>query len=118
MWPRIVDTALPVRTIDIHRRICNPLCCCRIFNGRVNKIALTHYSQEDGMSDGRGGRYLALVKSGILALGVPYLQRPLFGVGRVQRLETLVARVGVTTDRQQVNVSVTDPRYLNYGGEQ
>lgn len=64
------------------------------------------------MSDRRSGGYLALVNTGILLLWISYPQRPFFRVRRVHRLETLVARVGVSTDRQQVDVSMSYPRYL------
>lgn len=63
----------------------------------------------DVMADGRGGGYLALVDTGILWLRVPYPENPLFRVERVHRLETLVARIGVTTHRQQVDVAMPHP---------
>jgi len=64
------------------------------------------------VADGRRGGYLALVDTGILPLWVAYSQDPILRVHLVHRLETLIARVRVTTDRQQVNVAMSHPRDL------
>lgn len=69
------------------------------------------------MADGRSGGYLTLVDTRVLALGVAYLERPLLGVGRVHRLEALIARVGVAADRQQVNVAMPHPGHLRQAKE-
>jgi len=64
------------------------------------------------VADGRRGGYLALVDTGILPLRVAYSQDPILRVHLVHRLETLIARVRVTTNRQQVNVAMPHPRDL------
>lgn len=69
------------------------------------------------VTDGRCGGYLALVDTGILPLRIPYSQYPFSGAHPVRRLETLVARVRVTADRQQVNVTMPHPRDLGQAGK-
>ena len=65
------------------------------------------------MTDGWCGGYLALVDTGILSLRITYSKDPLirtfFPAGYVQRVETLIARISVTTNCQQMNVAMSHP---------
>lgn len=55
---------------------------------------------------------LALVDTTIPMLRVFDLERPIVRMGVVDRSKSLVVRIRVTADREQMNVSVPDPRYL------
>lgn len=55
---------------------------------------------------------LALVDTAVPMLRVFDLERPVVRVGVVDRSKSLVVRIRVTADREQVDVSVPDPRYL------
>lgn len=64
------------------------------------------------MSDRRSRAYLTLVNPGVFPLRIPNPESPFLGVRRVDRLESLIGRVGVPADRQQVNIPVPHPRNL------
>lgn len=89
----------------------------RSFSIKELCVWLTEYGEMNPMADRWGGRYLALVDTGILFLRISYSQNPFFRVKRVQRLETLIARVSVATDCQQVNVTMPHPRNLRTNDE-
>lgn len=60
---------------------------------------------------GRGG-YLTLVDSRVSDLRILYLERPVFTRRLIDRTKSLIAGVRVPANGEQVNVSVSDPRYL------
>lgn len=64
------------------------------------------------MAEMRGGGHLTLVYSGIPVLGVLDLQRPVLGVWLMDGSESLVARVRVSADCQEVNISMAHPGHL------
>jgi len=55
---------------------------------------------------------LALVNTAVSMLRVLDLERPVVRMGIVDRSKSLVVRVRVTTNREQMDVPVPDPRYL------
>lgn len=66
------------------------------------------------MTDGWSGGYLALVDTGVFSLGISYSENPFFCVIFVQRLETLIARISIMTNCQQMDVAMSHPRDLKY----
>lgn len=67
-----------------------------------------------GGADRWCGGDLALVDTGVVALRVEDLERPVLGVRRVNGREALVARVRVAPHREQVNVPVPHPGHLQH----
>lgn len=59
-----------------------------------------------------GGGDLALVNTAVPMLRILYLERPVLRLGRMDHTKSLVVRVRVTADREQMYVPVPDPRYL------
>lgn len=55
---------------------------------------------------------LALVNTAVPMLRIFYLERPVVRMGSVDRAKSLVVRVRVTANCEQMDVSVPDPRYL------
>jgi len=55
---------------------------------------------------------LALVNPAVSMLRILDLERPVVRVGVVDRSKSLVVRVRVTANREQMDVPVPDPRYL------
>jgi hypothetical protein len=55
---------------------------------------------------------LALVNTAVSMLRVLDLERPVVRMGIVDRSKSLVVCVRVTTNREQMDVPVPDPRYL------
>lgn len=81
----------------------------------------TYDLQVDKVADVGRGRDLAFVDPTVPVLRVLDLQHPVLRVRLVDRLEALISRVGVPAHRQQVDVSVSDPRDLQQhlrGGEE
>lgn len=65
------------------------------------------------MTDGRSGRYLALVDTRILSLWISYHEDPFICMEFIMhRLETLIARVSVSTNCQQMDITMPYPRNL------
>lgn len=65
------------------------------------------------MTDGRSSGYLALVDTGILSLRVSYSENPFVCMKFIMhRLETLIARVSVSTNCQQMDITMPHPRNL------
>lgn len=59
----------------------------------------------------KGQKIKRLITSSVALLGPFNLQRPLVVLFVMSRLKSLVTRVGVTADREDVNVTMTNPRY-------
>lgn len=55
---------------------------------------------------------LALVNTAVPMLRILYLERPVVRMSVVDRSKSLVVRVCVTTNSEQMDVSVPYPRYL------
>lgn len=55
---------------------------------------------------------LALVNATVPMLRILYLQRPVLGLGGMDHAKSLVVRVRVTANREQMDVPVSDPRHL------
>lgn len=65
------------------------------------------------MTDGRSGGYLALVCTGVLSLWISYFEDPFICMKFIMhRLETLIARISVSTNCQQMNITMPHPRDL------
>ena len=78
--------------------------------GRRQK--LTDDIQSNELAAVRLGGYLTFVQSGVSGLREFDLQRPVLGRTRLDNAEPLVGRVRVSTDRQDVDVTVSDPAHL------
>ena len=57
---------------------------------------------------------LALVYTAVSVLRILYLKRPVVRMNVVNCTKSLIARVRVASNGQQVNVPVTNPRYLQH----
>lgn len=81
---------------------------------------ITDNVQEHELADGRCSRNLTLVHALVLALRVPYPQRPLLSVRGVHRLEPLIRCVRVPAHGQQMDITMSHPGHLlmEYGGVQ
>lgn len=73
---------------------------------------LTNYFQIDKITQNGLCTNLTLIHSGIAFLGPLDLQNPVVGFRVMIRLKALIAGVCVTSNGQDVNVPVTNPRYL------
>lgn len=77
----------------------------------IKKILTNNVQRDEEGAHGLRGD-LALVDSGVALLRPLHMQRPIVGVRRVHRLEPLVGRVRVPAHCQDVQVAMSDPRYL------
>jgi len=75
----------------------------------IRQLWLTNYSQTNRMTNGWSRGYLALVDTRILSLRISYSENPFFCMEYVHRLETLITRVSISADCQQVNVTMSHP---------
>lgn len=85
--------------VDVHVRPAENV-CVRFDNFEANKVRYW-----------RSGRDLALIDAGISDLHIFDLEDPVVGVVHMQSSESLVRSVGVSPNRQQVDVPVTNPRH-------